>query len=193
MTNSTLRYPPSSNNPISALLDHTINLNFSNNYLWNCVLICVEIDYGTDTTVKGNNITSLSGNLTDYGAFAGIETNELGGLATVSANFIGGGVRYGVRVQSSPSATITGHTVMVGLQFGAAIYLRGETQAMVESNRLSAPYGVWVEDNGGTGGNTVSKNTVIGGSCGLKLSNANPGDTTNGNTYYNVSQTVCPN
>lgn len=75
---------------------------------------------------------------------------------------------------------------MVDLQFGAAIYLLGEIQATVESNRLSAPYGVWVEDNGGTGGNTGSRNTVMGGSCGLKLSNANQGDTTNGNTYFKL-------
>jgi hypothetical protein len=47
MTKSTLQYPPSCNNPISALLDHTANLNFSNNYRRDCVLICVEIDYGT--------------------------------------------------------------------------------------------------------------------------------------------------
>ena len=52
MTNSTLQYPPSCNNPISAPLDHTTNLNFSNNYLCDCVLICVEIDYGTWVPVR---------------------------------------------------------------------------------------------------------------------------------------------
>src|SRR5215469_8463850 len=81
MTNSTLQNPASCINTVSVLLDHTTNLNFSNNYLWTCVLICVEIDYGTATTVKGNNISSLSGALTDFGTLAGIEIQYLGGPA----------------------------------------------------------------------------------------------------------------
>ena len=194
MTNSTLQDPACINiNTVSVLLDHTTNLNFSNNYLWTCVLICVEIDYGIDTTVKGNNITSGVGTLTDFGTEVGIETNQLGGPATISANSIGGGVRYGVWVQSSPSVTINGNNVMVDLQFGAGIYLLGATQATVESNHLSAPYGIWVEDNGVTGGNTVIMNTLMGGSCGLKLTATNQGDTTRPNTYYNESQAMCPN
>jgi len=193
MTNSTLQNPASCINTVSVLLDHTTNLNFSNNYLWTCVLICVEIDYATATTVKGNNISSLSGALTDFGTLAGIEIQYLGGPATISANDIGGGVRYGVFVQSSPSVTITDNNVMADLQFGAGIYLVGATQATVEGNRLMAPYGVWVQDNGTAGGNTVMTNTLIGGSCGLKLTATNQGDTTKPNTYYDESQTVCTN
>ena len=189
MSNSSFQDPASCINAIGVLLDHTTNLNFSSNYLWNCVVVCVEIDYGSDTTVKNNNITSLSGN----GILTGIEAQHLVGPATISANFVGGGVRYGVRVNYSPTLTITGNNVMVDLQFGAGIYLVGATQAIVEGNRLFGPYGVWVEDAGMAGGNTVMTNTLIGGSCGLKLTATNQGDTTKPNTYYDELQTVCTN
>ena len=66
------------------------------------MVICVEIDYGSDTTVKNNNITSPSGNLTDFGTLADIEAQDFVGPATISANLVGGGVRYSVRVNYSP-------------------------------------------------------------------------------------------
>jgi hypothetical protein len=58
---------------------------------------------------------------------------------------------------------------------------------------LQGDNGVWVEDAGTAGGNTVMTNTLIGGSCGLKLTATNQGDTTKPNTYYDESQTVCTN
>ena len=183
MTNSTFQNPPPCR--IGALLDHTTSFNFSNNYLRDCQQSCVEIDYGTNTTVKGNDIVSVKGP-----TFYGIGVQKLAGPATISANFIRGYISWGISAQSSPSVSITNNNVMSGQ--GSAIALFATTHAIAESNRVSSPnVGIFLDDNGAIGGNTILNNTVTGGSCGVQIHTTNQGDTIAPNTSFNEPQFLC--
>lgn len=97
MTNSSFVGAPNCNTPISALIDLTTNFNFSNNYLRECPGICVEVDYGSNTTVKNNSLISLGVN-----AVSGMEFSNLGGSAIVSGNTLSGNMSAGVSVFASP-------------------------------------------------------------------------------------------
>jgi len=196
VTNSTFQNPPLCLQ-ISALLDHTTNFNFSDNYLRDCEQSCLEVDFGTGTTVKGNDIASV-GFTVD-----GIETQQLAGPATISANVIRGNIDWGIVAQSSPSVTITSNNVMSDLREGGAIVLFATTQAIAEGNHVSAQtmaqptgkspnrVGIFLDDNGAVGGNTILNNTVTGGACGLQIHTTNRGDTIAPNTYFNEPQIMC--
>jgi hypothetical protein len=193
VTNSTFQNPPPLCLQISALLDHTTNFNFSNNYLRDCQLSCVEIDYGTNTTVKGNGIAVKGNGIasvkgpTSYG----IGIQKLAGPATISANVIRGNIDWGIVAQSSPSVSITNNNVMSSQ--GSAIVLFATTHAIAESNRVSSASvdGIFLDDNGAIGGNTILNNTVTGGACGLQIHTTNRGDTITPNTYFNEPQIMC--
>src|SRR5215472_3027667 len=185
MTNSTFQDPPQCTPQVSALLDHTTNFNFSTNYLRDCRSSCLEIDYGSNTTVEGNDVTSVPGSI------FGISTQNLAGPITISSNIVSGLITFGIAVELSPSATVMNNLVMADVPSGAGIFLGGATQALVQNNRLRAPSGVLIDDGGAVGNNTVTKNTMMGGLCGLQINSSNQGDTTIGNTYISELQTVC--
>lgn len=185
MTNSVFRSIAGCNSPIHALIDLTTNFKFSNNYLINCVNICLEVDYGTETTVSGNLISP------DQSTVMGIETQLLGGPTTISGNTLAGSLINGIVVQTSPSVTVTGNSVVLPGGAGSAIVLLKATQSVVQSNRVTGGSSVIVvDDAGGLGGNVISKNKILNGSCGLALRNLQ-GDTTSGNAFSNEDLNMC--
>ena len=187
MMNSNFRNSARCNSAISAFIDVDTNFNFSNNYFTECYYICLEVDYSTNTMVKGNGIQGVQS------ALIGIDTQYTEGTTTtISGNTVGGNVQYGIVAQNSPSVTITGNTVtLLPTGSGAGITTYGSTQNTVESNHVAAFDGIWVDDQGVTGANTVTKNTVMAATCGLYLAKANLGDTTSGNTIFNAGNNVC--
>jgi len=184
MTNSSFVGAPNCNTPVSAFIDLTTNFNFSNNYLRECPGICVEVDYGTNTTVKNNDLLSLMVN-----AVSGIEMQNLGGPATVSGNTISGNMSSGVSVFTSPSVTVTNNTVT--LPGGIGFVLSDATQSVVETNRAFSLTGVTVINVNGPANNTVSKNTLGYGNCGLGLSKTDKYTVVTPNTYLNTTATIC--
>ena len=185
MTNSSVVDAPQCGEPISAFLDLTSNFNFANNYLSACYGVCLEVDYGSNTTVTNNLMNSVA---TTYG---GIEVQQLGGPATISNNILGG-YYFSIESQNSSAVTITDNT-MTAAQGGFGIGVFAGTQVVVSGNKMSGGYaGVYLEDNGGAGGNTVTKNTVINPTCGFNPATTNMGDTISGNMYFSVATSVCP-
>jgi nitrous oxidase accessory protein NosD len=184
MTNSSVVDMPQCSLSIPAFLDLTSNFTFSSNYLSGCDGACLEIDYGSSTMVTGNIIEPL------IPTGDGIEIQQLGGRATVANNFIAGNVNFGIAAYNSSLLTITGNTI-AAIPSGGGIALFAQTQAVVSNNRISGASGILVNDNSVPGGNTIIKNTIIAGFCGLGLKINNSGDTISQNTYFNVTRTTC--
>ena len=186
MTNSSVVDAPQCGEPISAFLDLTTNFKFTNNYLSACYGVCLEMDYGSNTTATNNLLNSAAP------SYAGIEVQQLGGPATISGNILGGGYYFSIEAQNSSSVTITGNTVTSALGgFGVGVF--GGTQNVISGDKVSGGYaGFYLDDNGGPGGNTVTKNTVINAACGFNPATTNAGDTVSGNMYFSVTTSVCP-
>jgi hypothetical protein len=184
MINSSVTDMPHCDASISAFLDLTSNFTFSSNFLSGCDYACLEVDYGANTTVAANIIEPLVP--TNYG----IEIQQLGGPATVTNNFIAGNVRGGIAAFSSSLLSITGNTITI-VPFGFGITLIAQTQTLISNNRISGTSGIVVNDTGVPGGNTITKNALMAGSCGLGLYSNNSGDTISQNTYFNDIQTTC--
>ena len=184
MTNSSIVDMPQCSLSIPAFLDLTSNFKFSSNYLSGCDGACLEVDYGSNTTVTGNIIEPL------IPTFDGIEIQQLGGQATVANNFIAGNVNFGIAAYNSSLVSITGNTI-TAIPSGSGIFLYAQTQTVVSNNRISGTTGVLVNDNGVPGGNTITKNTFIGGLCGLGLYSHNIGDSISQNIYFNDTQSIC--
>ena len=102
---SVVDMPQFGGNSIPAFLDLTSNFTFSSNYLSGCDYVCLEVDYGSNTTVAANIVEPLLP--TNYD----IEVQQLGGPATVTNNFIAGNVRAGIAAFSSSLLSITGNTI----------------------------------------------------------------------------------
>jgi parallel beta-helix repeat protein len=186
MMNSSVVDAPQCGEPISAFLDLTSNFNFTNNYLSACYGVCLEVDYGSNTTATNNLMNSVAP------SFAGIEVQQLGGPATISENVLGGGYYFSIESQSSSSVTITGNT-MTAAPGGFGVGVFAGTQVLVSGNKVSGGYaGVYLDDSGVPGGNTVAKNTVINATCGFNPATTNTGDTISGNMYLSVATSVCP-
>jgi parallel beta-helix repeat protein len=186
MMNSSVVDPPQCGEPISAFLDLTSNFKFTNNYLSACYGICVEVDYGSNTTVTNNLMNSLTT------AFTGIEVQQLGGPATISGNILGGGYYFSIESQNSSAVTITDNTMSVG-PGGYGVGVFAGTQVVISGNKASGGYaGIYLDDNSVTGGNTVTKNTVINATCGFNPATTNLGDTVSGNMYFSVTTSTCP-
>jgi nitrous oxidase accessory protein NosD len=181
---SVVDMPQCGGNSIPAFLDLTSNFTFSSNYLSGCDRACLEVDYGSNTRVTGNTIEALTATR------VGIDVQQLGGPATVANNFIAGNFDWGIGASNSSSVSITGNTI-TAIPDGFGISLFAQTQSMVSNNRISGTSGISVNDDGVTGGNTITKNTVVAGFCGLGLNSTSTGDTISQNTYFNDTFTTC--
>jgi len=173
LTNSTVANAPQCFRAISAFADATTNLTFSNNAFASCGSDCIEVDYATNTTITGNTMVSV-----EYFA-NGIELQYLDGPATVSNNFLSS-LGEALIFQDSTGGIITGNTFVA---CAVGILLNRATQTLVQSNRITeTPEGLRIIDSTGVaGGNTMTKNTVLGAQDGLELIVSN-GDVTSPNT-----------
>jgi parallel beta-helix repeat protein len=120
----------------------------------------------------------------------GVEVQQLDAQATISNNFLSGNLRTGIYVMSSPNVTLTGNTI-AAMSGDTGIWLDGATANIVQNNHVSnASYGIVVNDNSATSGNTVTKNIIKSAGCGLGLGTLN-GSISSPNTYFTTTQTVC--
>jgi len=179
LTNSTVANAPQCFKGISAFADATTNLTFSNNAITGCSSECIEVDYATKTTITSNTIVS-TGSLAN-----GIELLNLDGPATVSNNSLSG-LGEALIFKNGTGGIITGNTVVA---CALGISLTQVTQTRVQSNRIAEPLeGLRIIDAPGVaGGNTVTKNTVLGAQLGLGIAKST-GDVTSPNTI--VGSTV---
>jgi hypothetical protein len=74
---------------------------------------------------------------------------------------------------------------------GIGIALSDATQSLAETNHVLSLTGVTVVNFNGSGNNTVSKNTLGAGNCGLALSKADKNTVVTPNTYVNTIATIC--
>lgn len=173
LTNSTVLNAPQCFEGISAFADATTNVTFSNDSFIGCSTECVEVDYATNTKITGNTIANSAGFPN------GIELQNLDGPATISNNFLSG-VGEALIFENSTDGIITGNT-FVSCYLG--IMLDQATKTVVQSNRITGTLeGLRIIDAPGvTGGNTMTKNTVLGAYYGLELLDST-GDITSPNT-----------
>jgi nitrous oxidase accessory protein NosD len=97
-------------------------------------------------------------------------------------------VGVGVSVIQSQKASIRGNNI-----FGAyeAVYLTEDTGAVVQANTITDTFAaVTVNDNGSTGRNLVTNNTINEASCGIHTTLADVNDTIVHNTLLNVLITM---
>jgi hypothetical protein len=186
MTNSLfLTGTTSCGGTMGAFIDVSTNVNFSNNSFRDCYSRCIEVDYdGAGTMIKNNIISATAASA------AGIGAQSLTGPTIISGNVIAGNFAEGILAAYSDSVTITTNSVTPAIG-GVGVALSATTHSTVQSNRVFSYYGIVLDDQGAVGGNTVTKNTLIGGICGLDLNKTNQGDTTAPNTFANQTTNVC--
>ena len=176
---------------ISVFTDATPNaMSITNNVILNCGVSCIEVDYADTTTVTtaitGNTISVSPGNaVAQIGNTLGVEIQYAAGTLKVLNNFISD-VGMGVLIENSQGVAVTGNTVA---ECQAGIVLGLVTASTVQSNHIAgALYGVYLQDANGSGGNTITKNTILNSQIGLDLLTPS-GDVIAPNTYGNVQQT----
>ncbi len=186
MTNSVIRNAPTGcAQVLGAFVDVSNNFTFAGNNLTDCIYVCVEVDYdGANINIKNNFISSVvTTNLA-------IDTQYVTGPVTISGNVAGGNLAYGMAAQFSTGVTMTGNSIMT-TSHGGAFVLWASTLSVVENNHGTGYYGAIVNDLSAVGGNTVTRNTFMGGYCGIGTYKLNKGDTTTGNTSTDMTLTTC--
>jgi parallel beta-helix repeat protein len=94
-------------------------------------------------------------------------------------------VGVGVIVIQSQNASITGNDIN-GAHEG--VFLTEDTGAVVQTNTITNTFvAVTVNDNGSTGRNIVTNNTINEASCGIQTTLASVNDTIVHNTLLNVT------
>jgi hypothetical protein len=170
---------------MGALIDVSTNVNFSNNNFRDCYSRCIEVDYDGAGTMIKNNVMSATAP-----TGVGIDTQYVSGPTIISGNVIAGNFTVGIFTVNCASLTIATNNITPTIG-GVGVTLSATTHSTVQSNRVFSYYGIVLDDQGAVGGNTVTKNTLIGGNCGLDLNKTNQGDTTAPNTFANQASNVC--
>jgi len=175
LTNSVVaNSPPSCLTAISVFGDAATNLKLNNNAVLNCSGVCFELDYSSNATIAGNSVTAMV-----PGQPIGVEIQSLNGPATVSNNTIANG-NVGLVVASN-AVTATGNNF---LQCGVELF--GATNSIIQNNHISgAGLALYISDTG-TGGNNVTKNTVVGAVLGIHFA-PSVGDVTAPNTFLDTA------
>jgi hypothetical protein len=184
VSNVTVINSPQCGQSIAAMADATTGFTFTGNVLTDCGGICFELDFGDTTTLSNNNITQFKN------AYLGIEVRQISGAATLSGNTITGNfLSAGIFTTDTSSLTITGNNVVIP-QGATGITLQNATLALVQSNRITAGYGITVNDFVLGAGNTIKSNTIREAICGLDLLNSGS-DVVTPNTFYSTQSATC--
>ena len=161
----------------NALAPNNIISNFVSN-----AYVGLWLDGAVGTTISGNTMSNLSG--------WGMEIHHSGPPVTISKNSLLFTGFLGIDLYYAPS-TITQNSTL-GDPYGVELF--NSPGSSIKSNaftNLSYGAGVWIDDNGTAGGNTVAKNTINEAPCGINATYA-IGDMLTPNTFFNVTSPICP-
>jgi Periplasmic copper-binding protein (NosD) len=141
--------------------------------------------------VNAGTITA-STNTIEHGG-TGIQVASGTGLS-ITSNTIIGMANSGVAMDATTTSKITANKIGGGSN-GVQLTATGgpSTGNSVQSNTITGTTttAVAINDNGSTGGNSITGNTIIDGNCGISQGNA-IGDTLTPNTMSVVVSTTCP-
>jgi len=154
--------------------------NIASNFV-SSAYIGVFTDATVGSTISGNTLSNLFG--------WGMEIHHSGPL-TISKNSIMFAGFYGIDLFYSPT-TVTQNSIF-GVTYGLNLF--NSPGSSIKSNAftyMNGGAGLYINDNGGAGGNTVAKNTINEAPCGINATYA-IGDMLTPNTFFNVTSPICP-
>jgi parallel beta-helix repeat protein len=140
------------------------------------------LDGAVGTTISGNTMSNLSG--------WGMEIHHSGPPVTISKNNVMFAGFFGIDLFYAPS-TVTQNSIF-GVTYGLNLF--NSPGSSIKSNAftyINGGSGVYINDNGTAGGDTVSKNTINEAPCGINATYA-IGDMLTPNTFFNVTSPICP-
>ena len=137
--------------------------------------------------ISNNTVVDIDANPQSAAIFLASLVNIITSGVTISGNTVEGNTQAGIDLDSILNAKITGNKVS-GFRFG--LFLDDLTNSVAQTNTIrNAEEGIFIADYG-SGGNTVTNNTVNEADCGVD-SGTLIGSKVAPNSLYNVTATIC--